>query len=105
MRVHKMLLALSTTALMALLGCATTPASSTPTQSEALGSETGNKKVCGCAHKVQEGSAQATEGKSTGCGCPHCAQAAKGVEGHASACGCAHKDKNQGGSAQASDQG
>ncbi|HYO53077.1 hypothetical protein [Archangium sp.] len=115
MRAHKMLLALSTTALMALLGCATTPsgtredtaASNTPTQSETLGSETGDKKGCGCAHKAQEGSAQAMEGKGTGCGCPHCAQAAKGGESHAPACGCSHKDKDQGqgGSPRASNQG
>lgn len=94
MSVRTMLLALSTTALTALFGCASTPA--TATRSEAPPSET-EAKACSCAHKAPEGSAQATEGHAAGCACPHCGHAAKGGEGEASACSCSHGHQEQGG--------
>lgn len=91
MSVRTMLLALSTTALTALLGCASTPATATRPEAPM------EAKACSCAHKAQEGSAQATEGHATGCACPHCGHAAKGGEGEAPACGCSHGHKEHGG--------
>jgi hypothetical protein len=92
MSVRTMFLALSTTAL---LGCASTPA--TATRTEAQRGET-EAKTCSCDHKTQEGSAQAAEGHTAGCSCPHCGHAAKGTEGEAAACSCSHEHKEHGGS-------
>ena len=92
MSVRTMLLALSTTALTALLGCASTPA----TRTEAQRSEM-KAKACSCDHKAQEGSAQAAKGHAAGCSCPHCGHAAKSGAGEASACGCSHGHEGHGG--------
>ncbi len=92
MSVRTMLMTLSTTALTALLGCASAPA----TRQEAPQGGT-EAKACSCAHKAQEGTAQAAEEHAEGCSCPHCGHAAGAGEGEASACGCSHEQ--QGGSA------
>jgi hypothetical protein len=108
MNLRPLLLVLSTTALSVLAGCATSQAGSRGDTAASTSSQQGllsdkGSGGCSCALKPQGGSAQASEDKGAGCGCPHCAKAAKGDTAEATACGCGHHDKEKGGSAQASD--